>query len=197
MAVHFVQYRRTPLSSGYSPSELLNGCVYGCMPSPHTLPRPERPLSPSYKRTVDPQWTSWHIHTRWELRAMHSTMGMHGRDKDPRWVPPIITKVFGVRIVNNAMEWWSRWKEGNFQLQNWHASILLYASSAPSERVFLHRWWMVGIDSSRLGFCVATKILNICTFAFRQLQQNYLWLVSIIIMETNIQKWTWTWPSWA
>ena len=42
---------------------------------------------------------------------MHSTVGMHGRDKDPRWVPPIITKVFGVRIVNNAMEWWSEKKE--------------------------------------------------------------------------------------
>ncbi|KAL5503461.1 hypothetical protein EMCRGX_G010415 [Ephydatia muelleri] len=70
-----IQYRRTPRSEGYSPSELLNGRqiwtkIDVLLPSP--------------------------AHAAQGKQAKEATR----REKDPRWVPAVVTKVYGSRSVS-------------------------------------------------------------------------------------------------
>ena len=96
-----MQYRRTPLSSGYSPSELLNGRqirakIDTLLPSPAHKAQgiQAREATKSQQKVA-------------KLENIYSTgtpcyalyCGPR-RDKDPRWVPAIVTKVFGTRSVN-------------------------------------------------------------------------------------------------
>lgn len=94
-----IQYRRTPLVTGYSPSELLNGrqirtLIDTLAPSPaHQAQGHHFKLA-----TQGPQ----------KVVSRNYTLGMPcyalycgpRRDKDPRWVPAVVTKVFGTRSVN-------------------------------------------------------------------------------------------------
>ena len=64
-----MQYRRTPLAGGYSPSELLNGRQMRA--AIDTL------FMPCYALYCGPK-----------------------RERDPQWVPVVVTKVYGARSVN-------------------------------------------------------------------------------------------------
>jgi len=89
-----MMYRRTPLAMGQSPSELLNGRqirtkIDTLLPSPAhvTQGRQVQPISkvgPVYKVG----------------QPVYALYYGPRQDKDPRWVPAIVTKVFGSRSYN-------------------------------------------------------------------------------------------------
>uniref|UniRef100_A0A5S6R4H4 RNA-directed DNA polymerase n=1 Tax=Trichuris muris TaxID=70415 RepID=A0A5S6R4H4_TRIMR len=100
-----MQYRRTPLECGYSPGELLNGRLIRCkldalVPSPAHIAQGRLA-----KETARPHLR---MNRRLTAKRVHSyTLGApcyalyYGpkRDKEPRWVPAVVTKVFGTRSV--------------------------------------------------------------------------------------------------
>ena len=93
-----MQYRRTQLTSGYSPSELLNGRqirtkIDTLLPSPAHIAQGKQTLEitksiakEGYKYRVGMPCYALYCGPR--------------RDKDPRWVPAIVIKVHGPRSVN-------------------------------------------------------------------------------------------------
>ena len=102
-----MQYRRTPLASGYSPSEILNGRQIRCkidilLPSPAHIAQAKQATSTS---KAPPIITS---HSQVErvahiFKAGDPCYALYcgpRRNKDPRWVPAVVTKVFGPRSVN-------------------------------------------------------------------------------------------------
>ena len=102
-----MQYRRTPLSSGYSPSELLNGQqirskIDTLLPSPaHTAQGKQvteatkSQLQENSGLSVNKLTYSFHVGA-----PCYALYYGHRRYKDLRWVPAIVTKVFGPRSVN-------------------------------------------------------------------------------------------------
>ena len=95
-----MQYRRTPLSSGYSPSELLNGRqLRAAIDTLMTLPahqaqqkQNEESLKMLRKSPRDHQFTVG--------MSCYALYFGPKRDKEPRWVPAVVTKVYGSRSVN-------------------------------------------------------------------------------------------------
>lgn len=101
-----LQYRRTPLDSDYSPSELLNGRQIRCkldtlLPSPAHVAQGKQARRAAIEQQRD--------HHRLVSRLVHMyTVGAlcyalyYGprRNKQPQWVPAVVTKVFGTRTVN-------------------------------------------------------------------------------------------------
>ena len=99
-----MQYRRTPLLLGYSPSELLNGRqvhtkLDAMVPSPAHAAQ-----GMQTKEAMRPQKKEQKV----LLRSPHECKDgspyyalYHGprRDKNPRWVPAIVTKVHGSRSL--------------------------------------------------------------------------------------------------
>ena len=96
-----MQYRRTPLPCGYSPSELLNGrqirtAIDVFIPSPAHLAQ-ERQSKQAAKAAqtlegrLDPQYPIW--------TSCYALYCGPRQDKDPRWVPAVVTKVRGARPV--------------------------------------------------------------------------------------------------
>ena len=101
-----MQYRRIPFASGLSPSELLNGRrirtkIDTLVPSiPHLLQGRQSRQASKHSNAEDSEVVSKVEH--------HYSLGdpccalYFGprRDRDPRWVPAIVTKVHGTRSVN-------------------------------------------------------------------------------------------------
>ncbi|KAL5489033.1 hypothetical protein EMCRGX_G018077 [Ephydatia muelleri] len=103
-----MQFRRTPLSSGYSPSELLNGRqirskIDTLLPSPAHIAQGKQARE-AIKSQLQEDDSAPSVN-----KLTYSFPGgapcyalYYGpiRDKDPRWVPAIVIKVFGPRSVN-------------------------------------------------------------------------------------------------
>ena len=98
-----MQYQRTPLAEGYSPSELLNGRqirakIDTLVPSPaHMAQGRQAREATKSQAQEDPERVTpiYCIGTPCYALYCGPRQG-----KDPRWVPAVVTKVFGSRSVN-------------------------------------------------------------------------------------------------
>lgn len=94
-----MQYRRTPLPSGYSPSELLHGrqiraLIDVLVPSQHSLQIQQNKL-PNKAKKVASNKPDYSVGT-----PCYALYFGPIRDKDPKWVLAIVTKKLGTRTVN-------------------------------------------------------------------------------------------------
>ena len=100
-----MQYRRTPLEVGYSPSEFLNGRqirskIDILLPSPAHIfqGRQAKEATKSQAEEISNQAT---VHRIFKVGSpCYALYCGPRRDKDTRWVPAVVTKVFGTRSVN-------------------------------------------------------------------------------------------------
>ena len=101
-----MQYRRIPFSSGLSPSELLNGRrirteINTLVPSiPHLLQGRQSRQSSKHSNAEDSEVVSKVEHRYTLGDPCYALYFGPRRDRDPRWVPAIVTKVHGARSVN-------------------------------------------------------------------------------------------------
>ena len=101
-----MQYRRIPFASGLSPSELLNGRrirtkIDTLVPSiPHLLQRRQSRQASKHSNTEDSEVVSKVEHHYSLGDPCYALYFGPRRDRDPRWVPAIVTKVHGTRSVN-------------------------------------------------------------------------------------------------
>ena len=101
-----MQYRRIPFASGLSPSELLNGRrirtkIDTLVPSiPHLLQGRQSKQASKHSNAEDSEVVS-KVEHHYSLGDPCSALYFGPRrDRDPRWVPAIVTKVHGTRSVN-------------------------------------------------------------------------------------------------
>lgn len=98
-----MQYRRTPLASGYSPSELLNGrqiraTIDTLFPSPaHQV---QKKLNDEQRRMGQRPPSNERSHQYYVGQPCYALYYGPKREKQPRWVLAVITKVYGTRSVN-------------------------------------------------------------------------------------------------
>ena len=101
-----MQYRRTPLDSGYSPSELLNGRqirtkLDALVPSPAHAAQGkqarEAAKSQSRERTKVVSVTTYCYTVGAPCYALYCGPRCN---KEPRWIPAVVVKVYGSRSVN-------------------------------------------------------------------------------------------------
>ena len=95
-----IHYQRTPLSSGYSPSELLNGRqlradIDVLRPSPIQIAQRKQQIE-----TIRVASRDVREHTYIAGTPCYALYCGPRKDKEPRWVPAIVTKVYGSRSVN-------------------------------------------------------------------------------------------------
>ena len=101
-----MQYRRIPFASGLSPSELLNGRrirtkIDTLVPSiPHLLQGRQSKQASKYSNAEDSEVVSKVEHHFSLGDPCYALYFGPRRDRDPRWVPAIVTKVHGTRSVN-------------------------------------------------------------------------------------------------
>ena len=134
-----IQYRRTPTSSGYSPSELLNSRqmrtkIDTLIPSPpHILQGKQSQETSRQQETKRPETVS-KVSKKYKV-GDHVYALYYGprRDKHPRWVPAIVRKAMGTRCFNvqvtpHGPVWRRHWE----QLQPRHSST---EDSEPGETI--------------------------------------------------------------
>ena len=101
-----MQYRRIPFASGLSPSELLNGRrirtkIDTSVPSiPHLLQGRQSRQASKHSNAEDSEVVSKVEHYYTLGDPCYALYFGPRRDRDPRWVPAIVTKVHGTRSVN-------------------------------------------------------------------------------------------------
>ena len=101
-----MQYRRIPFASGLSPSELLNGrriCtkIDTLVSSiPHLLQGRQSKQASKHSNAEDSEVVSKVEHHYSLGDPCYALYFGPRRDRDPRWVPAIVTKVHGTRSVN-------------------------------------------------------------------------------------------------
>ena len=101
-----MQYRRIPFASGLSPSELLNGRrirtkIDTLVPSiPHLLQGRQSRQASKHSNPEDSEVVSKVEHHYSLGDPCYALYLGPRRDRDPRWVPAIVTKVHGTRSVN-------------------------------------------------------------------------------------------------
>ena len=101
-----MQYRRIPFASGLSPSELLNGRrirtkIDTLVPSiPHLLQGRQSKQASKHSNAEDSEVVSKVEHHYTLGDPCYALYFGPRRDRDPRWVPAIVTKVHGTRSVN-------------------------------------------------------------------------------------------------
>ena len=97
-----MQYRRTPLNTGISPSQLLNGRqirtkIDSLLPSPAHIAQ-ERQSTDATKSQQKEQSTVQHVRTRYSVGTPCYALYCGPRHTNsPRWVPATVTKVHGTR----------------------------------------------------------------------------------------------------
>ena len=97
-----MQYRRTPLNTGFSPSQLLNGRqirtkIDALLPSPAHIAQ-ERQATDATKSQQKEQSTVQHVRTRYSVGTPCYALYCGPRHTNsPRWVPATVTKVHGTR----------------------------------------------------------------------------------------------------
>ena len=101
-----MQYTRIPFASGLSPSELLNGRrirtkIDTLVPSiPHLLQGRQSRQASKHSNAEDSEVVSKVEHHYSLGDPCYALYFGPRRDRDPRWVPAIVTKVHGTRSVN-------------------------------------------------------------------------------------------------
>lgn len=101
-----LHYRRTPLDSGHSPSELLNGRQIRCkldaiLPSPaHAAQGKQARGAVKSQRREHSQPVSKLVHTYTVGEPCYALYCGPKRNRQARWVPAVVTKIFGTRSVN-------------------------------------------------------------------------------------------------
>ena len=101
-----MQYRRIPFASGLSPSELLNGRrirtkIDTLVPSiPHLLQGRQSRQASKHSNAEDSEVVSKVEHHYSLGDPCYALYFGPRRDRDPRWVPAIVTKVHSARSVN-------------------------------------------------------------------------------------------------
>ena len=101
-----MQYRRIPFASGLSPSELLNGRrirtkIDTLVPSiPHLLQGRQSRQASKHSNAEDSKVVSKVEHHYSLGDPCYALYFGPRRDRDPRWVPAIVTKVHGTQSVN-------------------------------------------------------------------------------------------------
>ena len=101
-----MQYRRIPFASGLSPSELLNGRrirtkIDTLVPSiPHLLQGRQSKQASKHSNAEDSEVVSKVEHHYSLGDPCYALYFGPRRDRDPQWVPAIVTKVHGTRSVN-------------------------------------------------------------------------------------------------
>ena len=101
-----MQYRRIPFASGLSPRELLNGRrirtkIDTLVPSiPHLLQGRQSKQASKHSNAEDSEVVSKVEHHYSLGDPCYALYFGPRRDRDPRWVPAIVTKVHGTRSVN-------------------------------------------------------------------------------------------------
>ena len=101
-----MQYRRIPFASGLSPSELLNGRrirtkIDTLVPSiPHLLQGRQSRQASKHSNAEDSKVVSKVEHHYSLGDPCYALYFGPRRDRDPQWVPAIVTKVHGTRSVN-------------------------------------------------------------------------------------------------
>ena len=101
-----MQYRRISFASGLSPSELLNGRrirtkIDTLVPSiPHLLQGRQSKQASKHSNAEDSEVVSKVEHHYSLGDPCYALYFGPRRDRDPRWVPAIVTKVHGTRSVN-------------------------------------------------------------------------------------------------
>ena len=115
-----MQYRRTPNSTGYSPSELLNSRqirtkIDTLLPIPAYIAQGKQAKEATKSQTQEVA----RVVTNYKVGdAVYALYYGPRRDKDPRWVPAVVTKRKGTRTVNVRV--WPRgptWRRHVDQLQ--------------------------------------------------------------------------------
>ena len=117
-----MQYRRTPTSCGFSPSELLNSRqlrtrIDSLLPSPAHIAQGRQSKETS-KSQMTPDSGGVAKVTR-QYKAGDPVYALyHGprRDKHPRWVPAIVkkslgTRCFNVKVVPHGPVWRRHWEQ--------------------------------------------------------------------------------------
>ena len=129
-----MQYHKTPLASGYSPSEILNGQQIRCkidilLPSPAHIAQAKQVTATSKSPpTTSPSQVARVAHTFKVGDPWYALYCGPPQNKDSRWVPAMVTKVFGPRSVNvrvfphGATRRVPLWLPKGFQ--SWRASCL-------------------------------------------------------------------------
>ena len=98
-----IQYRRTPRSEGYSPSELLNGRqirtkIDVLLPSPAHAAQGKQAREATRSQAQEALNRVAPIYT--VGTPCYALYCGPRREKDPRWVPAVVTKVYGSRSVS-------------------------------------------------------------------------------------------------
>ena len=121
-----MQYRRTPTSSGYSPSELLNGRqirtrVDTLLPSPAHVAQGKQAREAS---RVSQNETVAKVSRLFKVGdACYALYCGPRKDKEPRWVPAVVVKRFGSRSFNvKVLPKGPVWRRHLEQLQPRHTS---------------------------------------------------------------------------
>ena len=125
-----MQYRRTPLTSGYSPSEILNGRQIRCkidvlIPSPaHIAQAKQATVTSKSPPSTSNSQVARVAHTFKVGDPCYALYCGPRRNKDPRWVPAVVTKVFGPRSVNvRVFPHGATWRRHVEQLQYRYGSL--------------------------------------------------------------------------
>ena len=116
-----MQYRRKPLSTGFSPNQLLNGRqirtkIDSLLPSPAHIAQ-ERQATDATKRQQKEQSTVHHIRTRYSVGTPCYALYCGPRHTNsPRWVPATVTKVhgtrsFSVKVHSRGPLWKRHWEQ--------------------------------------------------------------------------------------
>lgn len=97
-----IQYRRTPTGSGYSPSEILNGRqirtkIDTLLPSPAHVAQGKQAESATKSQSRE---TSKLVSVYTVGDPVYAKYYGPRRDREPRWVPAIVTKRLGTRSLN-------------------------------------------------------------------------------------------------
>jgi len=101
-----MQYRRTPLASGYSPSELLNNRqirtrIDTLLPSPAHVAQGQQAREATKSQTKELQSTVNSVSQLYKVGTpCYALYCGPRRTNDPRWVPATIVKIHGTRSVN-------------------------------------------------------------------------------------------------
>ena len=112
-----MQYRRTPLASGYRPSELLNGRKIRALIDV-LVPSPAHDLQARQNRQVNKAKRVASERPKYSVGTPRYTLYCGPRrQKDPRWMPAVIVKRLGAKKVNVRV--FSKFQLGNDILSNY------------------------------------------------------------------------------
>ena len=95
-----MQYRRSPLPSGYSPSELLNGRQI-CTKLDTLIPSPVHKAQEQQAREATKSQMLSKLQHGYSVGS--PCYALHcgpRRDKEPRWIPATVIKMFGSQSMN-------------------------------------------------------------------------------------------------